>query len=309
MDTAPITYFNRYTRQVETEAVYGEAFLRWTYGNPLGRLVLHALVKRAVFSRWYGRRMDAPASRRKIEPFIARYGVDAREFSRPPESFATFNEFFFRRLRADARPVDARPGVVVFPADGRHLGFQNYSEAAGIFVKGRKFDLQKLVPDPGLAARFETGSLVISRLCPVDYHRFHFPVGGAADAPRLINGPLYSVNPLALRRNIHVFSENRRWLGRIRSPDFGDVWMLEIGATCVGAVAYTFQAGQPVDKGAEKGFFKFGGSSVITLFEPGRVELDADLVEHSRQGRELYARMGDHMARRMNPVRARPVAG
>jgi len=300
MDAAPITYFNRYTHRVETETVYGEAFLRWTYGNPLGRLALHTLVKRTVFSRWYGWRMDAPASRRKIEPFIARYGVDAREFACPPETFATFNEFFFRRLRADARPVYARTNTAVFPADGRHLGFQNFAEAGGIFVKGQKFDLRELLQDAGLAARFASGSLVISRLCPVDYHRFHFPVGGVADAPRLINGPLYSVNPLAVRRNIHIFSENRRWLGRIRSPDFGEVWMLEIGATCVGAVEYTFQAGQTVNKGAEKGFFKFGGSSVITLFEPGRVQLDADLVEHSRQGRELYARMGDPMATRMN---------
>jgi phosphatidylserine decarboxylase len=298
MDASAITYFNRYTHRLETEDVYGEAFLRFTYGNPLGRLALHALVKRAIFSRWYGRRMDDPASRRKVLPFISRYGVDAREFAEPPEAFETFNEFFFRRLRPGARPVDSRPEVAVFPADGRHLGYPNFAAANGIFIKGRKFCLADLLGDERLARRFEEGSLVISRLCPVDYHRFHFPVAGAAEPPQRIEGTLFSVNPVALRQNIRIFAENRRWLGRIHAPEFGEVLMLEIGATCVGATCYTFAPENPVSKGCEKGYFKFGGSSVISLFEPGRVTLDEDLVANTRHGRELYARMGDHMARK-----------
>ena len=115
------------------------------------------------------------------------------------------------------------------------------------------------------------------------------------DAPRLINGPHYSVNPIALRRNIHIFTENKRAVTRIESPEFGTVLMLEVGATCVGSFAYTFTPGTPVLKGAEKGFFAFGGSSTITLFERGRVQLADDLVSHSSRGVELYARMGDRL--------------
>src|SRR5512132_944061 len=81
MASEPIQFFNRYTGVIETENVYGDRFLRWTYGNPLGRLSLHALVKRAAFSRWYGRRMDAPASRTKVAPFISTYKVNARELA------------------------------------------------------------------------------------------------------------------------------------------------------------------------------------------------------------------------------------
>ena len=91
----PVQYFNRYTGRTETEQIYGEGFLRWTYGNPLGRLCLRALVKRALFSRWYGWRMSRPSSRRKIAPFIAEYRVATAEFADPPESFASFNEFFY----------------------------------------------------------------------------------------------------------------------------------------------------------------------------------------------------------------------
>ena len=295
MATEPIQFFNRYTGRLETETIYGESFLRWTYGNPLGRLALHALVKRSLFSRWYGWRMNACRSRAKVAPFIAHYAVDPEEFADAPESYRTFNEFFYRKLKPAARPIDPDPNAVVFPADGRHLGFQDVSKMDGIFVKGAVFDLGQLLGDATLATRFRDGALVLSRLCPVDYHRYHFPVAGVPDAPRLIHGPLFSVNPIALRKNIHIFTENKRAVTRIESAEFGPVLMLEVGATCVGSFEYTFTPGQAVAKGAEKGFFKFGGSSTVTLFERGRVRLAEDLLRHSARRVELYARLGDRL--------------
>ncbi|GDY22879.1 phosphatidylserine decarboxylase proenzyme [Verrucomicrobiota bacterium] len=287
-----IEFFNRYTGRIEPESVYGLGFVRWTYDTMPGRLSLHALAKRALFSRWYGWRMDRPASRAKVLPFIRDFGLDPAEFSAPPESFRTFNEFFYRKLKPAARPIAPDPAAV-FPADGRHLGFQDLSRTDGIFVKGAVFKLEELLQSTELAARYRTGALVISRLCPVDYHRFHFPVAGVPDAARILPGPLFSVNPIALRQNIHIFSQNKRALSTVDSPAFGRVLLLEVGATCVGSMEYTYAPGRPVAKGAEKGFFKFGGSSTITIFEPGRIRLADDLVAHSREHRELYARMGD----------------
>ena len=292
-----VQYFNRYTQRVETEEVYGDSFLRFTYAHPLGRLTLHALVKRGLFSRWYGWRMDRARSRAKVAPFIAHYGVNTAEFADAPESYRTFNEFFFRKMMPEARPVNADENTAVFPADGRHLGFQDVSKMDGIFVKGAVFDLRSLLQNEALAARFREGTMVLSRLCPVDYHRFHFPVAGVAGAPRLINGPLYSVNPIALRQNIRIFTENKRAVTAIESERFGTVLMFEVGATCVGSWDYTFTPGARVEKGAEKGFFKFGGSSTITLFERGRVRLAEDLLEQSARRVELYARMGDAMGK------------
>ena len=297
MSHEPITYFNRSTGRVETEQVYGEAFMHWTYGTRLGAVALHALAKRSLFSRWYGWRMNRPASRKKVLPFIRQFQVDAQEFADPPDAFRSFNEFFYRKLKPSARPIAPDPDVPVFPADGRHFGFQDISRWEGVFVKGQFFDLRKLVRDEELAERYRDGTMVLSRLCPVDYHRFHFPTAGVPDRAVLINGPLYSVNPIALRRNIHIFTENKRAYCRLQSPEFGQVLMLEIGATNVGSFDYTYTPGRPVVKGEEKGFFKFGGSSMITLFERDRLRLDEDLVENSRLGRELYARMGDHLGR------------
>lgn len=291
----PVQFYNRYSGKVEREEIYGEGWLRWTYGNPLGRLALHALVKRAGFSRWYGWRMDSPRSRDKIRPFMERYGIPTQELLDPPESYRTFNEFFYRKLRADARPVDPDPRAVVFPADGRHFGFENIGSQAGIFVKGEIFRLEELLQSAELAERYRTGTLVISRLCPVDYHRFHFPVDGVPGPTRLIEGPLFSVNPIALRQDIHILARNRRWLTELDSPGCGRVLLIEVGATNVGSAIPTYRPGTPVQRGQEKGYFRFGGSLTMCLFPPQRVRLCTDLVEQSRLGLELYARMGDRL--------------
>jgi phosphatidylserine decarboxylase len=290
-----IDYFDRYANAVKTEKVYGEAYLRWAYETLPGRLMVEAVVKRAWFSRWYGWRMSRPASRSLIRPFVDTYGLDAGEFVDACESFASFNAFFSRKLKAAARPVDGGGDSLVFPADGRHLGFEDISGVSGIYCKGQTLSLGGVLGDEELAEGYKKGVLVISRLCPVDYHRFHFCAAGLAGKPRVINGPLYSVNPIALRRNVRILTENKRVVTTLDTEKFGRVLVVEIGATNVGSIRQTFRPNSVVAKGGEKGYFAFGGSMTMTLFEPGTVVLDEDLVAHSLQGRELYARMGDHM--------------
>lgn len=291
MDLNRITYWNRHSAREEEEQVYGGAWLEWIYGSALGRLALHTLVKRAVFSTVYGALMDAPESAKKVIPFIETYGLDAREFLESPESFRSFNEFFYRKLRPEARPVDVRRDVAVLPADGRHLGFADASAVEGVYVKGQRFDLEALL-GAGAAERYRGGGLVCSRLCPVDYHRFHFPVGGVPGKAVRTGGYLYSVNPIALRLNLGYLWENVRWLVEVDSDVFGRVAMLAVGATNVGSVVETYREGERVEKGAERGYFRFGGSYMMTFFEPGRISLEADLLEAGRTGRELYARVG-----------------
>lgn len=288
-----IVYFDRYKQQLQTEKIYGDRALRWTYGTFAGRISLSLLVKRAIFSRWYGHRMDQRSSRPKIAPFIEQYALDAAEFLDDPGSFSSFNEFFFRKLKPSARPIDPDPAVAVFPADGRHLCIPDISRSGGLFVKGQMFSLSELVQDQALAARYASGSLLLSRLCPVDYHRFHFPAGGVPGSTKLIDGPLYSVNPIALRKNIRILATNKRCITELQTQQFGTVLLLEIGATCVGSICQTFSPGTRVAKGAEKGYFKFGGSSTITIFEPGQIRFDQDLIDQSMQFREVYARVGD----------------
>lgn len=290
----PVKFYNRYTRQLETEAIYGEGFLKWAYGNPLGKIALHSFVKKPFFSAWYGRRMDKAATIEKIAPFLEKYGLDAADYQKKPEEFTSFNDFFYRKLAPGVRPIAETP--VVFPADGRHLGFPRASKIEDVFVKGQKFNLETLLGSPTLAEQFADGTLILSRLCPVDYHRFHFPCDGIPGETEVLNGPLFSVSPLALRQNLSYLWQNKRTLTPLHSEELGLVLLMEIGATCVGTIKQTFTPNQPVKKGDEKGYFAFGGSSTLLLFEPGKVKLAADLLEQSSHQTELYARMGSELA-------------
>ncbi len=300
MPAAPIQFYNRCSGRIENEAIYGEKPLRFVYGNPLGKLALHALVKRAVFSNWYGVSMDAPASKERIQPFIKQYGLDTSEFLDPVESYQTFNDFFYRKLKSEARPIAAASNTVVLPADGRHLVIPDASACRDFFVKGVAFDLKSLLADESLAKSYARGAVLISRLCPTDYHRFHFPYGGRANVPHLINGDLYSVSPIALAKRPTILWENKRYLTQLHTEDLGDVLLLEVGATCVGSVIHTHAPGQQMAKGDEKGYFRFGGSCFITIFEEGRIRFADDLLEHSAAGREVYALMGDVAASRVD---------
>jgi phosphatidylserine decarboxylase len=287
-----IRYFNSLTGEMETEQVYGESFLRFAYGNPLGKIALHAFIKRPFFSHWYGWRMNRPASREKIAPFLSQYGLEENEFAESIDRYQSFNEFFFRKLKASARPVDADQAALVFPADGRHLAFANAAEISSVFVKGQRFNLAALLGSGELAERYANGVMLLSRLCPVDYHRFHFPVAGIPQAAQGINGPLFSVSPIALRRNLSYFWQNKRSITPLATEKCGTVLLMEIGATCVGSIHQTYSPGKAMEKGAEKGYFAFGGSSTILLFEPGRIRINEGLLERSRQCTETYARMG-----------------
>ena len=293
IDTSEIRFLNRYSGEIETEEIYGEGFLRWIYGSPLGKASLRVLVKRAFFSKWYGWRMNGAKSRRKIKPFIKLFGVDADEFADSVDSFGSFNDFFYRKLKPEARPICEGDAAFAFPADGRHLPVIGWGAQNVFYAKGQAFELSGFLGDKELAQTFAGGDGLISRLCPTDYHRFHSPVSGKIVDRRKIEGSLASVSPIALRQRLGYLWENRRELLLIESDSIGLVAYVAIGATCVGGIEYTRDLGDTVEKGDELGYFAFGGSCVATFYEPGKLRFEADLLKAKEQGVELYAKVGD----------------
>ena len=217
------------------------------------------------------------------------------EFAKSAFDYKSFNDFFCRALKPSARPIAPGEKVAVFPADGRHLAFPDVALAGGFYVKGAIFTPPDLLGAAG--EKFAGGAMLISRLCPTDYHRFHFPVGGLVGPTTETPGWLYSVSPLALRRNLRYLLENKRQTTLIETPEFGTVAMVEIGATNVGSILQNGTTGRMVKKGDEKGLFSFGGSCVVTFFQRGRIAFDADIVAQSEGCIETYARMGDRFGR------------
>ncbi len=298
MKMRDIYYLDRSTGKIEKEPIYGKFFIEALYGSSIlstlcSFLVLPLVSRFSFFSRLYGRLQKGRKSREKIRSFIKKFNVDASEFAQLPEEFPSFNEFFIRKLKPSSRPLAIGPQIATLPVDGRHLFYPSLAKTSGFFVKGKKFDLRELLKDDLLFESYKTGSLVISRLCPSDYHRFHFPIDCTPGKPCAINGTLYSVNPIALRRNITILNENKRIITRLKSPRFGTVLFIEIGATFVGSIRQTYKPGRFYKKGEEKGYFQFGGSCVLMLFPKGAIAFDVDLVQASENGWEVKANMGE----------------
>jgi len=295
-----ITYIDRKTKQKNVELVYGADFLKLLYGNTwlsktLGRPIGFILSRISLFSKLYGYFQKLPLTKRKIKPFIQKFGIDTSEFAEDPSSFKSFNEFFIRKLKPTSRPIAEGENVAIIPADGRYLFFQDIDKTDGFLVKGKKFQLENLLKSQKLAKKYAGGALVIARLCPTDYHRYHFPTSGFVGKTELINGWLYSVNPIALKRNIEIFTENKRTLCTIKNDLFGDILFLEIGATFVGAIHQTYLENKFYQKGDEKGYFSFGGSSLILLFEKDKIQIDQDLLNATKDEFEMLCLMGEKL--------------
>lgn len=224
-------------------------------------------------------------SAREIQGFIDFHQLDMSEVLLPNEEFKNFNEFFYRALKPGARPCSApdNPRIIVSPADCRSVVFDKMTDATRIWVKGREFSIARLLGNayPEDAKRYVNGALGIFRLAPQDYHRFHIPVDGILDKPKLIDGEYYTVNPMAIRSALDVYGENIRFICPIDSVAHGRVMVICVGAMMVGSTVITRKAGEKVSRAEELGYFKFGGSTILLLFEPGIMNFDTDLVDNS----------------------------
>lgn len=278
----PIYFIDRVTQEKKVEKIYGHAFVYLLYGKyPLSKIfrnLLQLLAKLPFISHLYGKIQDTKWSKKKVLPFIQKFKINMDEYEKKPFQFTSFNDFFYRKLKKGARNIKSTSNQAIIPADGRYLFVPKISSREGFYVKGKKFSLKEFLKDDQLAARYENGIMVIARLCPTDYHRFHFPCSGIAQKPKLINGYLNAVNLVSLKNNIDVFSENKRQITILNTEKFGQVVYAEVGAVCVGSIVQTYPKNGLFNKGDEKGYFAFGGSSLVLLFEENRLQLDSDLL-------------------------------
>ena len=263
---------------------------------------MRALPKHTL-SRLVGRLTDwhGPGGllRAAMRGFAHRYQVDLAA-SPPLETYQTFGQFFARPLLPGLRPISPGDGVVVSPVDacvseaGLALGGRM------IQAKGIDYTVSALLGDAGLGKRFEGGAWTTLYLSPQDYHRIHFPLSGAITGWRYVPGELWPVNAASVGQVPGLFTVNERLVTLLDSP-LGLVAIVAVGATVVGrvrasydgAVPLTDQPGaeaiqrgdyapaRPVAKGSELGAFEMG-STVILVFEPGRVSLSARLLPGAR---------------------------
>lgn len=298
----PIRYFNSQTGQVETEKVYGAGAVHFLYGTRLGRWIERLIAANGLFSSFYGWLQNLPFSRRKIAPFIKEMGIALSDFEVPTGGYPNFNSFFIRKWQPGKRPFEDLPTVLPAFAEARYLGWERISPDQTFPVKGRDLSARSLLGNAPQAAewveRFAGGPLLLARLCPIDYHRYHYPVAGKTVTHWSLRGHYHSVNPWALRSLGTVFSKNVRRVEILDTPEFGYMAMVEVGATGVGRIVQTHDSARPFGRGDEKGYFLFGGSTVILLGQAGRWKPNSLIIENTTQSREVWVPLGRSLGER-----------
>ncbi len=294
--TQSIRLYNRCSGRMEVEKVYGRRWMDLFYGTHWGRWLTGRLLCRPFLSKLYGRLQRHPLSCRKIPDFIEQYQIDLSEAVVPQGGFDSFNTFFIRQLKPEARPVNAAPQYLTAPADSR-LQTAVLGRDSRITVKGMQWRLSQLLGTTALDDRFRDGLCLCFRLAPCDYHRFGYADDGVQGPVHTLYGPLHSVNPLALRHKEDILATNYRQWCLVRSVHFGTLIQVEVGAMIVGSIVQCQPHGGCCHKGGEKGYFQFGGSTVLLILEPGRIQVDADILDYSRQGIETRVRYGEAVAK------------
>ena len=285
-----IRYFDRRSHRVETELVYGDGAVRWLYGTTLGRLLSGVLAASAIPSVCYGMLQSSSWSRRKVAPFVEKFDIDLSEFE--PHEYASFNDFFIRKFRPEARTFCEERNILPAFCEGRYFGYDRVTDSLTIPVKGRHLRPEKLLGNEKWGDIFRGGPLLLARLCPTDYHRFHFPDRGRVLEHYRLPGLFHSVNPLALKKKGDIFFTNKREVSILDTDAFGKLAYIEVGAVCVGRIVQTYRA-EEFGRGQEKGYFMFGGSSVILMGTPGAWTPAEDILAQTREGMETLVRLGE----------------
>lgn len=293
-----IKYYNRKNKSYEIEKVAGEKVLNWTYSSPIGMNLLEAIIKKRMCSSLYGWYLDRRISKNKINSFIANFNIDMSIVEKSLKDFSSFNDFFYRKLKPNARTIDSDTYSLISFGDGKLLAYEKIDYDRLVQVKGFTYSLRELIRDERVAKKYSKGTCLILRLCPTDYHRYHFIDNGTCEDTKKIKGAYYSVNPVALQKVAKLFCENKREWSIFHSDNYGDVLYVEVGATCVGSIIQTYTPKKRVYRGDEKGYFKFGGSTVILFFESDKVRIDEDIVEQTRLGYESYVLIGEKIGRK-----------
>ncbi|MGX7927390.1 archaetidylserine decarboxylase [Tsuneonella sp. HG094] len=244
---------------------------------------------------------------RLIKRFIDAYDVDMSEAADPASAYPTFNAFFTRALKPGARPLADAAEFVLSPADGAVSQLGAVTGGRIVQAKGRDYSVAELLGgDASDAARFEGGRFITIYLSPKDYHRVHMPASGTLQCTRYVPGDLFSVNAVTAEGVERLFARNER-LACLFDGELGHFASVMVGAMIVAGIetvwggrvqphghAVIEQPGSGIDlsAGDEMGRF-YLGSTVVLLFEPGKIDWQSDLQPGST------LRMGQAIARRL----------
>jgi phosphatidylserine decarboxylase len=303
------------TKSYFVEKVLGGHLIEQVYGTSAGRKLISNYGIQQIISKLVEAFQKSSFSKKSIVHFIHNFEIKAELFESPTEGYESFNDFFIRRIKNPLSYFE-NPDDFKSPVEARLSVFEFSTKTCStpLVVKGQKVSLRELIDPQALMASKKSeskytegipakpdfgpewgtqGHAWVFRLCPVDYHRFHFFDDGFAKRPFQIPGLLHSVNPLSLKTIPQVFLKNERQLTRFESLNWGPFYYIEVGALCVGKIIQTYAPETRVLAGQEKGFFEFGGSTLILLSSQNFVTPNSELLGQTNLGFETKVFLGD----------------
>ena len=270
------------------EPEVGAGAIRFAYGNPFGRFLAKTILCRKFVSDLYAAWQRSGLSKRKVAKFMAQYHISVEDCT--AQEFPNFNAFFTRQRKnyVNQTADNELPAI----ADSK-LTALPISAGCRFKIKDAPYTTEELLEDKALADEYRGGLCLIFRLSPDDYHRYVYPDDGAQEPCRHIKGVLHTVNPIAA--DMKVYHRNKRTVQRLHTAHFGDVVQMEVGALLVGKIVNHAGDAAEFSKLQEKGYFAYGGSTVILLLKKDAVRIDEDILSYSAQGIETKVRLGERI--------------
>lgn len=264
-----------------------DKLLRLMYSTAAGRILLKPLVCPAV-SSFAGALLNTGFSRLFIRRFIHSAGINMQDFEK--KEYVSYNDFFTRKIRPGARTISGTEQTLISPCDCYASAYEITQDSL-LHVKHTTYTIASLLRSRKLAQHFQGGYALILRLTVCDYHRYCYAATGTQSKSYRIPGIFHTVNPVA-GDYFPIYKENSREYTVIHSEHFGEVLQMEVGALMVGKIV-NHKETCPVKRGEEKGYFEFGGSTLILLLQKDAVNLRADLLKNTAAGYETQLQMGN----------------
>ncbi|MDD3570440.1 MAG: phosphatidylserine decarboxylase, partial [Lachnospiraceae bacterium] len=257
------------------------------YTSKLGKILLVEIIK-PKYSIIMGHLLNLRISKVLIRPFVFINKIDMTQYKKC--EFSSYNDFFTRKIKAEKRKIDEKASHLIAPCDGK-LTVYDINDTSEFIIKNTSYTMESLLGSKKLASKYEGGVLLLFRLTVDDYHRYCYIDNGYKTKNFRIKGLFHTVNPVA-NDSVQIYKENTREFTMLKSENFGKLLIMEVGALFVGKIVNYHQE-KRVKRGAEKGKFEFGGSTIIVCAEKGKIKIDKDILKNTRLGIETAVKMGE----------------
>ena len=287
---AEIKIKNRTSREIITNKE--DKLTLFLYNNVLGRFLLKILTLKFI-SYLGGLFLSSRISMIFINGFIKKNNINMSDY--PNVRYTSFNDFFTRKIIIDARKINLDKNILISPSDAK-LSVYKINNDSKFLIKNSYYDLKELINNKK-AKEYINGYICIFRLDVTDYHRYCYIDSGTKEKNNYIKGVFHTVRPIATSK-YNIYKQNTRSWTVLKTDNFDDVIQVEVGAMMVGKIINHHETYQ-FKKGEEKGYFKFGGSTICLLFKNNIVKIDNDIVYNSKNNIETIVKYGEKIGNRL----------